>query len=86
MAKVRRKVPGPKDYPGKHYVWTVENERHLTTLLKTAMSMERIAAAMNWDFPQAVRVTKSSIVGKLFRMGERRGAKHNGKHFDPSGD
>ena len=77
MAKVKRKVPGKKDYPGKHYVWTFAGERHLTTLLKTTMTMEQIAARINRDFPQAVRVTKSSIVGKLLGMESTRG-KRNG--------
>ena len=71
-----RKVPGKNDYPGKHYIWNFRNELHLTTLLKTTMTMKQIAAKINRDFPQVVRLTKNSVVGKLFRMGERRGTKH----------
>ena len=77
MARVERKIPGKNDYPGKHYVWNFKNELHLTTLLKTTMTVEQIAARMNRDFPQPVRLTKNSVVGKLFRMDERRG-KHSG--------
>ena len=68
-----KKIPGPNDYPGKHYVWNFRNELHLTELLKTTMTMEQIAAAMNRDCPQPVRLTKNSIVGKLFRLENTRG-------------
>ena len=77
MARVERKIPGKNDYPGKHYVWNFKNELHLTTLLKTTMTVEQIAARMNRDFPQPVRLTKNSVVGKLFRLNCPRG-KHNG--------
>ena len=69
MARVERKIPGKNDYPGKHYVWNFKNELHLTTLLKTTMTVEQIAARMNRDFPQPVRLTKNSVIGKLFRHG-----------------
>jgi len=80
---VKRTIPGPDDYPGKHYFWVDESEARMLYLEHERRSAQYIADRLNAEFPQPLVLTRSAVIAKMWRM--RGGAKYRVKApFSPA--
>jgi hypothetical protein len=59
-------------YPGKCYSWPEPAVARLRVLLYESVPTSRIAKMLNEEYPEEVKLTKNSIVGKITRMRKAR--------------
>jgi len=72
MATVARVIPGPDDYPGKHFIWTPEAEQRLMALDSSDIQAKVAVEILNKEFRQPVLLTTNAVIGKLNRMRGRK--------------
>jgi hypothetical protein len=56
------------DYPGKNFKWTPASESRALELDRENYPASRIADALNAEFPQINRLSRSAVIGKLWRL------------------
>jgi hypothetical protein len=68
MAAVQRRLPGPDEYPGKHFVWNDAATARMIQLVEGNTSCGKTADILNVEFAQPIKLTRCSVISKINRI------------------